>query len=51
MRPEGLGTRSVPLQAGTHQITFDGSGLPSGIYFAKLEAGDYSHVQKLILLK
>ena len=37
--------------AGTHQITFDGSGLPSGIYFAKLRAGDYSQLQKLILLK
>ncbi len=38
-------------EAGDHQITFDGSGLPSGIYFAKLRAGDYSQVQKLILLK
>ncbi len=37
--------------ASDHQITFDGSGLPSGIYFAKLVAGDYSQVQKLILLK
>jgi len=37
--------------AGSQQITFDGSGLPSGIYFAKLEAGDYSQVQKLVLLK
>jgi len=51
MRPEGLGTRSVPLQAGTHQIPFDGSGLPSGIYLARLTAGDFSAVQKLILLK
>jgi hypothetical protein len=37
--------------AGDHQITFDGSGLPSGIYFAKLTAGDFSQVQKLVLLK
>ena len=38
-------------EAGTHEATFDGSGLPSGIYFAKLTAGSYSQVQKLILLK
>ncbi len=37
--------------AGDHQITFDGSGLPSGIYFAKLKAGDYSQVQKMVLMK
>jgi len=37
--------------AGNHQITFDGSGLPSGIYIAKLTAGDYSQVQKMILMK
>jgi hypothetical protein len=37
--------------AGDHQITFDGSGMPSGIYFAKLKAGEISQVQKLILLK
>jgi hypothetical protein len=37
--------------AGNHEVTFNGSNLPSGIYFAKLEAGDYSQVQKLILLK
>jgi len=38
-------------EAGEHQTTFDGSRLPSGIYFARLTAGDYSQVQKLILLK
>jgi hypothetical protein len=37
--------------AGRHEVTFDGSKSPSGIYFARLEAGDYSQVQKLILLK
>jgi parallel beta-helix repeat protein len=38
-------------EAGGHEVTFDGSALPSGIYFAKLEAGNYSHVQKMVLLK
>ncbi len=42
-------TRHYP--PGTHQITFDGSDLPSGIYLARLTAGEYSAVQKLVLLK
>jgi len=37
--------------AGEHELTFDASDLPSGMYFARLEAGDYAGVQKLILLK
>ncbi|HEX7344447.1 MAG TPA: kelch repeat-containing protein [bacterium] len=37
--------------AGAHQITFDGSGLPSGLYFAKLKAGDYTQAHKLVLMK
>jgi hypothetical protein len=36
---------------GTHEIAFDGSDLPSGIYLARLQAGDASVVRKLILLK
>jgi hypothetical protein len=38
-------------EAGTQEVTFDGSGLPSGIYFAKLAAGDFHQVQKLALIK
>ncbi|RJP82578.1 MAG: T9SS C-terminal target domain-containing protein [Candidatus Zixiibacteriota bacterium] len=38
-------------QAGSHAVTFDGSGLPSGLYFARLTAGDYTQTQKLVLLK
>ena len=37
--------------AGKHQAIFDGSGLPSGIYLARLQAGDFSQVQKLVLMK
>ncbi|MCX6640235.1 MAG: T9SS type A sorting domain-containing protein [bacterium] len=40
-----------PLQSGSHEITFDGSGLPSGVYLYKLQAGDYSAVSKMVLLK
>jgi hypothetical protein len=38
-------------QAGMHQATFAGSGLASGIYLAKLQAGEFKAVQKLVLLK
>jgi hypothetical protein len=42
---------STRYPAGTHQIPFDGSDLPSGIYLARLIAGDFQQTQKLILLK
>ncbi|HEX7343093.1 MAG TPA: T9SS type A sorting domain-containing protein, partial [bacterium] len=53
--PEG-GLRSATptmawLPAGTHQITFDGSDLPSGIYLARMFAGEFQQTQKLVLLK
>ncbi|RJP78826.1 MAG: T9SS C-terminal target domain-containing protein [Candidatus Zixiibacteriota bacterium] len=37
--------------AGSHEVTFDGSGLSSGIYFARLTAAGTTEVQKLVLLK
>jgi hypothetical protein len=37
--------------AGTHQITFNGSNLASGIYFYEMSAGNYRAVRKAILLK
>jgi len=39
------------MEAGTHRVTFDGSGLASGIYFARLDAGAFSQTTKLMLLK
>jgi hypothetical protein len=40
------------MQTGAHQIKFDASALPSGIYFVKLVAGErYSAVKKVVLLK
>jgi hypothetical protein len=38
-------------QAGTHEITFDASGLASGIYLVKLTAGNFVGVEKLVLMK
>ncbi len=36
---------------GTYTVTFNASSLPSGIYFYSIEAGDYTQVKKMILLK
>ncbi|MEO8514900.1 MAG: T9SS type A sorting domain-containing protein [Ignavibacteria bacterium] len=38
-------------KAGNHEVSWDASGLSSGIYFYKLEAGSYSVEKKMILLK
>ncbi len=37
--------------AGNHSVDFDGAGLPSGVYFYRLEAGNYREVKKMILMK
>jgi hypothetical protein len=45
------GHMDPPLPAGEHEVVFDGSELPSGIYFLRMQAGEFSHTQKIILLK
>jgi photosystem II stability/assembly factor-like uncharacterized protein len=37
--------------AGNYEVEFNGSSLSSGIYFYKLQAGDYTEVKKMILMK
>jgi len=39
------------LNAGSYETEFDGSGLTSGVYFYKIEIGNYSEVKKMTLLK
>nr|HPN75216.1 T9SS type A sorting domain-containing protein [Candidatus Neomarinimicrobiota bacterium] len=36
---------------GEYTVEFDGSYLPSGTYFYKIQAGNFSSTKKLILLK
>jgi hypothetical protein len=38
-------------QAGGHSVIWDASGFPSGVYFARLEAGKRSKSVKMILLR
>jgi len=38
-------------QPGVYKFKFDASGLPSGIYFYKLEVGNFIDVKKMLLLK
>jgi len=39
------------MQAGTYSVTFNGTGLNSGVYFYKMTANDYSETKKFHLIK
>ncbi len=53
---DSLGNEIVTLAneekpAGIYEVEFRGNSLPSGIYFYRLQAGDYTATKKLILMK
>ena len=37
--------------AGNYEVEFDGTGLPSGVYFYRIEAGKFSDTKKFVLMK
>jgi hypothetical protein len=39
------------MDAGNHLVNFDGTGLASGIYFARLDAGPISKTNKIMLIR
>jgi photosystem II stability/assembly factor-like uncharacterized protein len=38
-------------EAGAYSVTFDGTGLASGVYFYRIEAGDFAASRKMVLVK
>ena len=39
------------MNIGYHQIEWNAEELPSGVYFVKMDAGEFTHTQKLMLVK
>ena len=39
------------MEAGYHEVQFDASGLASGVYLYRLQAGDFVQTKRLLLLK
>ena len=37
--------------AGVHEVKFDGSGLASGVYFCRIQAGDFIQANKMLVVK
>jgi hypothetical protein len=42
---------SEEQSAGSYRVDFDGQGLSSGIYFYKIQTGNYAETKKMNLLK
>ncbi len=42
---------SENMKKGSYSVQFDGKNLSSGVYFYKLESGNFSEVKKMSLIK
>jgi predicted deacylase len=40
-----------PMSAGSHSVTFDATGLPSGVYLYTLEVGGMTTTKRMVLVK
>jgi hypothetical protein len=38
-------------QPGSYNVTFDGKNLASGVYLYKIQAGEFSDIKKMVLVK
>ncbi|MFO7445297.1 MAG: T9SS type A sorting domain-containing protein [Ignavibacteriaceae bacterium] len=39
------------IEAGYHEVSFDASSFPSGVYFYRIQSGNFIHTKKMILMK
>ncbi|MFZ0391483.1 MAG: T9SS type A sorting domain-containing protein, partial [Calditrichia bacterium] len=39
------------LPAGRHQIQWNAEGLPTGVYFCRMRAGNFSEMKKMVVLR
>jgi hypothetical protein len=42
---------NVEKPAGSYEVNFDATGLPSGVYFYQLKAGDFIQTKKMLMIK
>jgi hypothetical protein len=42
---------SREMDEGMYEVPFDANGLSSGVYFYRLQAGEFSATKKLLLMK
>ncbi|MBU1677903.1 MAG: T9SS type A sorting domain-containing protein [Bacteroidetes bacterium] len=42
---------NAPMSAGEHEVTLNGSNLPSGVYIYTLKVNEFSQSRKMLLLK
>jgi hypothetical protein len=43
--------RKGEVDAGYHEVRFDGSGLPSGVYFCRMQTEEFVQTKKLVLVR